>query len=115
MSILIIILISLNIIFWVSYQNILSTIIGISMIVVYMQKNPKTIRTMLCAVSIFSSFYYALIGSPMNAVIDLFGFISSLVGLVRIDLHHGGKAKTVVDNNAKETDEDIDTDYYGLN
>lgn len=137
-SALLALLVILNIVFWQSFYNLLSIIIAGTLIITYIQRDAKTIRTMVCGVSIVSAIYYTLIQSPMNAIIDLIGFMSSIVGIFRIDMKssvcgcqketeatiHDSNADGVEDNPAlndiyddTHTEEDInqDTDYYGGN
>lgn len=110
-STLMIILIALNIAFWQGYQSILCIVVGILSIIAYIQTNPKMIRIMVCTLSIISCIYYILIQSPMNAVIDMFGFISSLIGIIRIDLKNENSPDNK-DNNLENKDDG--NNYYGL-
>ena len=137
-STLIIILITLNIVFWQGFYTILSILIGSTLIITYIQKDAYTIRTMVCGVSIVSAIYYTLIQSPLNAIIDLIGFMSSIIGIFRLDLKSKcpcecKKEATIHDSNADGIDDDNpakhdiyddthtiedmnqDTDYYGGN
>lgn len=137
-SALLLLLVILNIVFWQSFYNILSIIIAGTLILTYIQTNPRTIRTMVCGVSIVSAIYYTMIKSPMNSIIDLIGFTSSLIGIFRIDMKMNNcssnpQEATIRDSNADGIDDDLeaktdiyddthtqedidqDTDYYGGN
>lgn len=106
-SALMTILIALNIVFWQGLQSILCMVVGILSIIAYIQTNPKMIRIMVFSLSIISCIYYLLIQSPMNAVIDMFGFISSLIGIIRFDLKNENNPNNIdeiLENNTDEND-----------
>ena len=107
-SALFVLLVILNIIFWENIYNLFGILIATALILTYIQSNPKTLRIMVCCVSLFSAIFYLLLQSPMNAIIDLFGCCSALVGIFRIDL------KCNTEEITTETEKDAsDTDYYG--
>ena len=85
-GILIALLISLNIVFWTGYLNIISMVLGISLVITFMQKKPSTIRALSVGMEIISIVYYSLLLSPINVGIEVFGLISAIVGIVRLDI-----------------------------
>lgn len=112
---LLVILVTLNILLWENIYNLFSILIATALIFTYIQKNPHTLRIMICIVSLFSAVFYLLIQSPMNCVIDLFGCCSALVGIFRIDLKKQTESNTNANVEKDNLEDNNDTDYYGEN
>jgi len=79
-------LISLNIIFWKNYYNIFSIVVGISLVVAFMQRDAKTIRKISIFSEILAITYCALLVLPISLAIEAFGLISAIIGIVRFDI-----------------------------
>ena len=77
----------LNIIFWQNYLNLLSILVGTLLVICFLQKTPKLMRRWMVVTEIVSIVYYSLLLLPINVAIELFGLISAIVGIVRLDLN----------------------------
>ena len=86
-----ILLVVLNIIFWKSLLNLYSILLGIWMVIAFMQEKAKTIRAFGLVAEIFSIIYFILLGSPVNIIIEVFGLISVIVGIIRLDINKRGE------------------------
>ena len=89
-SILILLIILLNLIYWKNYFNLFSIVIGILAIIALMQKKAFTIRKISVIGEILAIIYYALLLSPGNVIIELVGLISAIIGIIRVDLKKEG-------------------------
>lgn len=77
----------LNIAFWDSFYNLFSIIIGIFVLITFMQEKASTIRKLSVISEILLSTYFILLLSPTNVIIELVGLISAIVGIIRLDLN----------------------------
>ncbi|MBQ8844463.1 MAG: YgjV family protein [Clostridia bacterium] len=84
-SIISLLLVALNIIFWENYYNLFSIFIGLMLIYTFMQVNPAKIRVWSIISGVFAVVYFCLLFSPINIVIELVGVISAIVGIIRLD------------------------------
>ncbi|MDE6141994.1 MAG: YgjV family protein [Bacilli bacterium] len=83
---IVILLIILNIIYWKDIYNIFSIVVGTMNVVTFMQENAKLIRKFSVVSGTFATIYCLLIYSPINALIELFGLVSAIVGIIRLDV-----------------------------
>ena len=81
-----IMLVFFNILFWVDYTNILSIILGMLCLLTYIQRYPDKIRKFGFAAHVMGIIYYIILLSPMNITIEVFGLISVIIGILRLDL-----------------------------
>lgn len=104
-------LIVLNIIFWKNLYNLYSILLGALLVVTFLQRKPKTIRILALVAETFSIIYYALLLTPINVVIEVFGFVSALVGIIRLDIKKKNVEPEVVEESeevASKTEEVVD-------
>ncbi len=103
---LVALLITLNIIFWKDWLNILSIVLGTMLIITFLQKSPKAVRIWTVASEVVSITYYGLLLSPINVGIEVFGLVSAIVGIIRLDINRKPKNLTEenvdAQNNLKE-------------
>lgn len=85
-SLIVLLLIVLNIIYWNNIFNVFSIIVGTMNVVTFMQDNAKLIRKFSVISGTLATIYCLLIFAPVNAVIELFGLISAIVGIIRLDI-----------------------------
>lgn len=85
-AMIIVILISLNIIFYTSYTSILSMIVGTGLIIAFMQKKASVIRIITVIMCSISTTLYVIINSPISALMDFTSLASAFIGIIRIDL-----------------------------
>ena len=83
---IVILLIILNIIYWKDIYNIFSIVVGTMNVVTFMQENAKLIRKFSVVSGTFATIYCLLIYSPINALIELLGLVSAIVGIIRLDV-----------------------------
>jgi len=83
---LVVVLVTLNIVLWINWLNILSITIGIGFIIAFMQKTPKTMRLIIVPVRIIALVYFILLFAPINAVIEIVGLTSTIIGIIRLDI-----------------------------
>ncbi len=88
---IVILLIVLNIIYWENIYNIFSIAVGTMNVVTFMQENAKLIRKFSLISGSLATIYCLLIYSPINALIELFGLASAIVGIIRLDIKKKGK------------------------
>ena len=84
-TVLALILVVLNIIYWKNYLNIFSIVIGVLAIITFMQNKASTIRKLSVSLEILSISYYGLLLSPTNVAIEVIGLISAIIGILRLD------------------------------
>ena len=84
--IIVILLVILNIIFWNSWFNLYSMILGAFNVYTFMQEKPSTIRKCSVIAEILAITYYSLLFTPVNIVIECFGLGSAIVGIIRLDI-----------------------------
>ena len=89
-------IITLNIVFWESYLNILSIIFGIGMVAMYLQKNATRIRVMSICVTTFGIVFYSLSMSPMNIATEAFCLANAIVGIIRLDIKRRKPARAKI-------------------
>jgi len=86
-SILIVVmLVILNAIYWENFYNLYSIILGTSAVITFMQEKSSTIRKFSLVHEVLAITYYSLLLSPVNAIIEVIGLISAVVGIVRLDI-----------------------------
>lgn len=83
---IVILLVILNIIYWNNMFNIFSILVGTMNVVTFMQENAKLIRKFSVISGTLATIYCLLIYSPINALIELFGLISAIIGIIRLDI-----------------------------
>ena len=83
---IIILLIILNIIFWNNWLNLYSIILGSFNVYTFMQEKASTIRKCSVIAEILAITYYSLLLTPVNIIIECFGLVSAIVGIIRLDL-----------------------------
>ena len=83
---IVVFLIILNVIYWKSLYNLFSILLGSFFVFTFMQKKASTIRKLSVASEILAVIYYGILLSPTNVIIELFGMISAIVGIIRLDL-----------------------------
>ncbi len=79
-------LVVLNIFFWRNLLNLYSILLGSLLVVTFLQKKASTIRILGVITEIFAIIYYCLLFTPINIVIEVFGLISAIVGIIRLDI-----------------------------
>ena len=79
-------LVSLNIIFWQNYLNVLSIAYGTGLVIAFMQREAKVIRKLCIIVCVLGIIISALSKSPMNVAIETFCLASAIVGIIRHDI-----------------------------
>ncbi len=82
---IVVLLIVLNIIYWNNLYNIFSIIVGTMNVVTFMQDDAKSIRKFSIISGTLATTYCFLIFAPVNAIIELFGLVSAIVGIIRLD------------------------------
>lgn len=92
--IIVIMLIVLNIVFWTNYLSIFSMVIGTLLVVTFLQNSPKLIRRWMVLTEILLVTYYIILLSPISVALELFGLISTVVGIIRLDLHKNNNQNT---------------------
>ena len=85
-TILVILLLVLNIIYWNNYLNIFSIVIGVLAIITFMQTKASAIRKLSVILEIFSITYYGLLLTPTNVIIEIIGLTSAIIGIIRLDI-----------------------------
>lgn len=105
---LVALLVSLNIVFWVNWLNILSIVLGTMLIITFLQKKPNMVRYFTVASEIVSITYYGLLLSPINVGIEVFGLISAIVGIFRLDIKR--KSDTNAENAIKNEETNENTE-----
>lgn len=85
-SFVLVLIVGLNIVFWQNYLNILSILVGVLLVVCFIQKTPSLMRKWMVVAEIVSIVYYSLLLAPMNVAIEVFGLVSAIVGIIRLDL-----------------------------
>jgi len=78
-------IISLNVIFWENWLSGLSIVFGISMVIMYLQRDAKRMRIVAVPVGLLGVTFYSLQLTPMNAAIELFALLSTIIGIIRLD------------------------------
>ena len=76
----------LNIIYWNNLLNLYSIVLGTLNIITFMQTKASTIRKYSVVTGILSIIYYILLNSPINAITDTVGLISTIIGIIRLDV-----------------------------
>ena len=83
---LVILIVVLNIIYWNNLLNLYSIVLGTLNIITFMQTKASTIRKYSVVTGILSIIYYILLNSPINAITDTVGLISTIIGIIRLDV-----------------------------
>ena len=83
---IVVLLIILNIIFWTNYLGIFSIVIGTLLVVTFLQNSPRLIRRWMVLTELLLITYYIILMSPISVALELFGLISAIVGIIRLDL-----------------------------
>ena len=83
---IVLLLITLNIIYWNNLYNLYSIMLGTLAVITFMQEKSSTIRKLSVVNEILSITYYALLMSPTNIIIEVVGLISAIVGIIRLDI-----------------------------
>lgn len=91
---LVALLTTLNIVFWKNWLNILSIVLGTMFIITFLQRSPKAVRIWTVVSEVVSITYYGLLIAPINVGIEVFGFISAIIGIIRLDIKRKPKAET---------------------
>ena len=89
---IVILLIILNIVYWKNIYNIFSIVVGTMNVVTFMQENAKLIRKFSMISGTLATIYCLLIYSPINALIELFGLVSAIIGIIRLDIKKNKEA-----------------------
>jgi len=76
-------IVGLNIVFWQGYLSVVSMVIGIGFIVAFAQSRPSRIRYTIAPFRIISTTYYLILFAPINAVIEITAFVSTVIGIWR--------------------------------
>lgn len=82
---IVILLITLNIIYWKNFYNLYSIVLGTLAVYTFMQDKASMIRKLSVVIEILSIIYYSLLLSPTNIVIEVVGLVSAIVGIIRLD------------------------------
>ena len=85
-GLIIVLLIGLNVIFWQNFYNLFSILLGAFNVFTFLQSTPKRIRYCSVFAELMAITYYSLLLTPINIVIEVFGLISAIVGIVRLDI-----------------------------
>ena len=83
---IVLLLITLNIIYWNNLYNLYSIMLGTLAVITFMQEKSSTIRKLSVVNEILSITYYTLLMSPTNIIIEVVGLISAIVGIIRLDI-----------------------------
>ena len=83
---IVLLLITLNIIYWNNLFNLYSIMLGTLAVITFMQEKSSTIRKLSVVNEILSITYYTLLMSPTNIIIEVVGLISAIVGIIRLDI-----------------------------
>lgn len=83
---IVLLLITLNIIYWNNLYNLYSIMLGTLAVITFMQEKSSTIRKLSVVNEILSITYYTLLISPTNIIIEVVGLISAIVGIIRLDI-----------------------------
>lgn len=83
---LILLLIILNIVFWKNLYNLYGILLGIMTIFIFMQEKSSSIRKISVVSGILSIIYYSLLLSPINVMIEFIGWLSAIIGIIRLDI-----------------------------
>lgn len=83
---IVLLLITLNIIYWNNLYNLYSIMLGTLAVITFMQEKSSTIRKLSVVNEILSITYYALLISPTNIIIEVVGLISAIIGIIRLDI-----------------------------
>lgn len=83
---IVILLVGLNIIFWNNWLNIYSIILGSFNVYTFMQESASKIRKCSVIAETLAVTYYCILFTPVNIIIDSFGLISAIVGIIRLDI-----------------------------
>lgn len=83
---IVLLLITLNIIYWNNLYNLYSIMLGTLAVITFMQEKSSTIRKLSVVNEILSITYYTLLMSPTNIIIEIVGLISAIVGIIRLDI-----------------------------
>lgn len=84
--ILVLLLILLNIVFWVDYKNIFSLLVGILLIYAFMQEKSKNIRLWVAIATAINVVFTIIILNPMQIAIEVFALTSTLIAIFRYDI-----------------------------
>lgn len=82
---IILLIIVLNMTYWNNLFNLYSIVLGIMLVIIFMQTKSSVIRKMSVLVEILSIIYYSLLISPTNVIIEVVGLISAIIGIIRLD------------------------------
>ena len=83
---IVLLLITLNIIYWNNLYNLYSIMLGTLAVITFMQEKSSTIRKLSVVNEILSITYYTLLMSPTNIIIEVVGLIRAIVGIIRLDI-----------------------------
>jgi len=94
-------LIALNAIFWENLLSILSIAVGLAFLTAFIQSKPVNMRRVSIGAALIAVVFYTLVFSPVNVFINIAVFISSIVGIVRLDKEHTKKATSKAPSKAR--------------
>ncbi len=84
-SMIVLLLVVLNIYYWNNLLNLLSILVGTLNVVTFMQERAATIRKLSVISELAAITYYTLLVSPINTAIEILGFASAIIGIIRLD------------------------------
>ena len=82
---IVLLLVGLNIYYWNNWLNIISILVGTLNVIAFMQEKASTIRKLSILSEVVAITYYVLLLSPINMIIEVFGLVSAIVGIFRLD------------------------------
>ena len=110
-GVIVALLVILNIIFWKDFYNLLSILLGAFNVFTFMQSTAKRIRFCSIIAEVIAITYYSLLFTPVNIIIEVFGLVSAIVGIIRLDIKRNKKTETslpeVNENKSEETKADV--------
>lgn len=86
-AILVLLIITLNVIYWKNYFNLFSMVLGTFAVITFMQTKASRIRKLSIVAEILSIIYYSLLLSPTNVLIEVVGLASAIIGIIRLDIN----------------------------
>lgn len=103
-ALIVVLLVILNIVFWKSYLNIYSMVLGSVNVYTFLQSTPKRIRYCSVVAEILAIVYYSILFTPINISIEAFGLISAIVGIIRLDIkkHNPNNEIKIIKNTNNE-------------